>query len=309
MFSYKSLLRLFALTFLFTFQSFLVSEVAQPASYAILDDQLHPTAAFRELLITLEINPDQPFLSLLDETQKKWLRKPDQNRWEMSDPYSEKAAHLKDLLRKMGCIDEVSPTKQEYDYAIILGCTVNALRPKILQLIEAWERGVKFKKIIFLSSTFVLDPNREVPRFLNLSSLKGRAKKDWKEPEVFPETEYEYTKALVDQVQFPEGLDPSAFIYINTPMQPKAGGGLRIANTQDTIKEWLNTEHPEPGTCLVFSIQPHVGYQDSISRIALPDSFDVETIGKSGYENINCSVQLDNLTRWLYAEAIRRHLK
>ena len=97
-------------------------------------------------------------------------------------------------------------------------------------------------------------------------------------------------------------------VFINTPPILMADSTLKRPATDDTIREWIKQEHPEPGRCLFLSSQPYVSYQDTVVRQALPQGSSIETIGPACNPNLFISVHLDNLARCLYAEGKRRKI-
>lgn len=63
-----------------------------------------------------------------------------------------------------------------------------------------------------------------------------------------------------------------------------------------TVQRWLQ-ENPKPGTCLVFSCQPYLNYQEQILKIVLPTTFTVEIVGPGGGSTSPLSVLLDTAAR------------
>ena len=54
-----------------------------------------------------------------------------------------------------------------------------------------------------------------------------------------------------------------------------------------------------PGNILAISNQPYVGYQNAVLQNLLPNTFGIETVGKSASPNIKITTALDTLARWL----------
>lgn len=272
----------------------------EPYSSHLLKEDFSPSYELQCLLKEMGLSTNLDYNQLLNLTQAQWIRV-SKERWEEKDRFKDKKELILPLLKKLGCIDQVNASKKHYDYAIILGATVNGTRPKLIQLFDELSHGVKIDKIVVLTADWSHDLNRELPALLNLDQPLLPIKKDWQPPKEMPLTEYEITKALIDQIDLPYGLTSNDFDHITVKYLKDKDGNPRRANTKDTLIEFVKKYDVENKSCLVFSLQPYVGYQDAVVREILPKSCDIETIGREGPKDINVSVQLDNIARWIYA--------
>ncbi|HZW60965.1 MAG TPA: hypothetical protein VFF04_01955 [Candidatus Babeliales bacterium] len=273
------------------------------ADYLYTKDR-QPSAALLELLNILSVSHDGSFDSIVAETQKAWLRKPGTERWHLEEICTNNRDVIMALFDQLGCIQKVEPSKQEYDYGIILGATVFRVRTRLTYLLDLWQQGIRFKTLVFLGGQRPLDAQVEPADLLINSAAHGYryANDSWQFTGTVPSTEYEMMKIVFEQTKFPAGfLENVDIVFVNAPMQQQPDGSLRRPTTVDIINEWLN-HTPKAGTCLFVSNQPYVGFQDSSVRTALPVHFNLETVGEAAKSNELIAVHLDNVARWLYQE-------
>lgn len=262
------------------------------------------TPTLLEILEMTGVKHDGTLASIVDATQKAWLRPAGVERWQMGDTYEELAPKIAPLFNKLGILTEVRPTKKEYDYGVILGALVSRVRQRLASALQTWKEGVRFKKLVFLVGARPLDPEKESERDLyNATNKFLPIKAGWTRPEVAPTTETEMARMVFDQAALPEDFKDAVTVqFIDTPMQKLPNGEFRRPNTGDTVTQWLDDKDTTPGSVLAFSNQPYVDYQDAVLRTLLPESFAVETVGAQGSGNEPVGVVLDNLARWLYQE-------
>lgn len=300
------------------FKSFLISTLfilTTPAhlfststySKNLINEDLSPTFALEELLSEMGIPYPRSYEQLVVVTQDQWIRKA-KERWQEELRFTDKKEELLPILEKLGCINQVSASQKHYDYAIVLGASVNGTRPKLIQLIEEYNKGVRFDKVIFLTANWEHDLEREIPAYLDLNQPKLPIKQSWTPPENIPTTEYEITQSIIDQIEFPEGLDPSNFIHIATGNLKDSKNSPRRANTKDTLIALTNHESIENKSCLIFSLQPYIGYQEAIVREVLSKSCEIETVGQACSEDMNVAILLDSVARWIYAEGQKQKI-
>ena len=277
-------------------------------SAVLLNRDGSPKKPLLSLLNMLHIAHDGTLKTIVEATQKEWLRGSRKERWEIPEQYEEKREEIISGLEQLNCVYKISAEKKQYRYAIVLGALASRVRSRLAFLIDQWNSGVRFDELIFLGGTRPLHTKLENKELLLDSHNKELPfKKDWKLEGPLPKTEYEMIKMIFDQSDLPDELKKNVVVtFIDTPMQKKSDGTLRRPNTEDTIGSWLS-ENPKPGTCLVISNQPYVGYQDSVVRTLLPKDFYIETIGCEAYHDLPIVVHLDNITRWLYQERKRRN--
>jgi hypothetical protein len=86
----------------------------------------------------------------------------------------------------------------------------------------------------------------------------------------------------------------------DAPKKKNTQGVLVRPTTGDTVTAWLAL-HPQPGSYLAISSQPHVLYQGIFLKRALPDTFNGETIGYAS-ERQKMVVYADSFARALHNE-------
>ncbi|NGX40087.1 MAG: hypothetical protein KR126chlam1_01427 [Chlamydiae bacterium] len=100
-------------------------------------------------------------------------------------------------------------------------------------------------------------------------------------------------------------IAPHIFVSSN-PQKRKSIAARRIT-------DWLDT-NPTPGNCLVISSQPHIGYEEAVARLFLPETFSVEGVGAPApFDPFDRSISqtpypllvyLDNIARWYIYESM-----
>ena len=260
--------------------------------------------ALLEILKITNIDHDGTLPSVVEATQKAWLRKPGTERWEIDNHYETLSSSITPQFKKLGILNEIAPTKKEYTYVAVLGALVPRVRQRLAYALEQWKKGVRFTTLVFLVGARPLEPTKESEEKLyNVDNEFLPFRPGWTKPTTPPKTEAEMARMVFDQAILPEGFKESVkVLFVDTPMQTTANGKLRRPNTADTMKRWLAHEDTQPGSILAISNQPYVHYQDAVLRTLLPKTFTVETVGPKASDKLHIGVILDNIARWLYQE-------
>ena len=233
------------------------------------------TPDLTELLTVMEISHDGTPSSIVQATQKSWIRPAGKERWHLQDTLTslqKKAVMV--YCQKMGFLNEIRPALKEYDYAVIFGATVSRMEKRIAFLDKVANSGVHFKKVILLSGARPLDPSVEtIPEGCK---TEGDA------------MAYLWKKHLLSQKVTWEQFDHP---MIDATKRP---------NTGDTIKRWLASS-PATGTCCMISDQPYCLYQQLVTQNLMPKEFKCETIGSApDLDALNSQAALDTIARCLY---------
>lgn len=264
---------------------------------------LSPTVT--KILEITSIEHDGSLDSIVQGTQKAWLRKPGVERWQMEKKYEQLRPQLEPLFEPLGVIDEVQPSQKNYDQLLILGATVFRMRTRLAYALKLWDSGIRFNKLVFLVGQRPRDPEVESPeKLFDRNNTELAIRKDWQEPTLIPATETDMARMVVDQTDLPKDFKDSVeIIFMDTPMQPTPDGGTRRPSTADTIQLWLQKTHPQ-GPILAISNQPYVGYQHAVIKSFVPKELIIETAGPKADSKQSVDVMLDNLARWLFQENI-----
>jgi len=221
-------------------------------------------------------------------TQKHWLRKEGTERWNLKDSADmQRNTELREILTLLDLLAERTPSKTEYEYALLQGALQSRVETRMDYLIALWGRGIRCNQIVVLGGQRPLMKDRE-PLATTLS--EGA-------------TEFDMMMEVIaaSRESWPDDMKKFPIIEINTPMQTKPEGGTRRPNTADTFRHWQEEHKPEPGSVLAISNQPYVDYQHAVARAQLPDAFSVETVGHTASKHELNSVILDSIARRIYA--------
>lgn len=243
-----------------------------------------PTNSFvdndlKQLLQVMEVPHDGTTKSIVEATQKRWIRPAGKERWEVEDTLTESQRDaVMGYCTKKGFFKEIKPAHLNYDYAIILGATVSRMEKRMAYLAKLADAGVQFKQVVLLSGARPLDASVEsIPE--DCKTENDAMEFLWK------------AQALSKQV---------AWKHFAHPMIPIADGKFRRPSTNDTFHLWLQSS-PAPGRCFFVSNQPYCFYQQAVAENLMPKTFVYETVGPPAEASSqNAAVLLDNIARCLY---------
>lgn len=222
--------------------------------------------------------------NLIAETQKRWLRKPSQERWEMAELSQDQRDFVLRWAKEQGLFASWKPLEKMYDKALILGASTSSMQNRLDYLKQLWNQGVRFHEIVWLTGNRPLDPR--------VDDLTDRSS-----------NESEAARILWEETDLPCEMRSLPVVFIMTPMKAE-GSILKRPNTQDTIISWLEVAS-EPCKVLFVSNQPFCGYQFAVIKASLPSPFLFDVAGQ-GVELINHpasgAIVLDTIARWIYQE-------
>jgi hypothetical protein len=240
-----------------------------------IDHQLD-MKALSELASYLGISQDA---DLIAETQKQWLRKPNQERWEMSELSSDQRAFVLNWAKEQGFYAPCKPQDNtSYDKAFVLGATTSAMKVRLSFLADLWKEGIRFHEIIWLTSDRPLDSR--VDQYLDRCATESQA-----------------ARCLWEEAALPEEMKTLSVTFIAAPMKPEGR-----PNRADTLAAWLKSD-PQPSKLLFISNQPFCGYEFSTIKKHLPDTFDFELAGPGAdpaRHPAAAALILDTIARELY---------
>lgn len=222
------------------------------------------------LPITLFCGPIETLETITDCPSMGWIQQGE--RWTFQDWMEDKRDEILPLFDEMGYFKEKRASEKHYTYGVVLGSLYASVSRRMAFLVEEWNRGVRFEKIIFLTGERKLHPE--------------------KEPFDHLKTETDMMIWTWEQMDVPTELRALPLVVIDAKPHPFRNR----PNTMLTAQVWMK-ENPKPGSCLVFSCQPYLNYQEQILKMVLPTTFSVETVGPGGGANNSISVLLDTAAR------------
>lgn len=248
-----------------------------------IQDRKIDSMALVQLATGLGISPEK---DLVAETQKHWLRRSGQERWEMTELSSEKRAFVLQWAEEQKFLSSWHPLYPTYDYAVILGSATSRMEKRLAYLQKVWEEGTRFKEIFWLTGDRPLDKR--------IDGLTDRCA-----------NETEAAHILWEETDLPKEMRDLPVHFIALPMN-----GQRRPNTEDTIIAWVE-KVTQPCTALFFSDQPFCGYQFAVIKTWLPDACDFDVVGPGAEEEakrhpIAAAIILDSIARWIYQETFYR---
>lgn len=160
------------------------------------------------------------------------------------------------LLRMTQVVPAYAAT---YDCAVIFGGLLPSMRQRLDFLIREWNRGVRFRKIIFLSGKRARYQKIETPeQFYNLQNNPFPTDKSWNaEEHPLPASENEIAQFVWSQMALPASWRNSSDIEVEF-LVAEPSADLPYASRHDTLalfrKYWENAE----GRVLFVSSQPFI---------------------------------------------------
>jgi hypothetical protein len=245
----------------------------------------YATTELRHLL-TLTKTPigDGSLGDVVKATQKQWLRPSGKERWQVQEVFPKERKRIVQSVKKLHFVDAVKPTRKSYKYAVVLGALQSRVQQRLNTLVRAYNNGVRFDSIVFLTGQ----------RQLETAEEKSTGVK----------TETEMMKVLWKKMKAPAAMKKLPLEVVDAPAP--LGGVVKILRprTIDTAIAWLE-QKPAPGRVLCVSNQPYVSFQDSVMKAALPATFEIETIGDGADADTSNAVYLDTVARFMYQEELR----
>lgn len=222
------------------------------------------------LPLSLIAGPIETLESITDCPSIGWIQQGE--RWTFENWMEDKREEILPYFAEMGYFNEKHASENYYTYGVVLGSLHASVTRRMAFLVEEWKRGVRFDTIVFLTGQRKLHPE--------------------KEPFDHLEMEVDMMKWVWEEMDVPAELRALPLIVIDAKPHPFR----KRPNTMLTVKQWLQKD-PKPGSCLVFSCQPYLNYQEQILKMVLPETFTVETIGPGGGSSYSMSVLLDTAAR------------
>ncbi len=247
----------------------------QKLSDFILTSDLKPTRALQQVLAFFSIKTELSLEQLIQITQKSWLRKDGNERWQ-STRQTPITSELHGLFYDIGMTHAMYPSPASYDYILLLGSDLEGTRARIIFLNELFQNDIHSQKIIALGSDRPLDAHELISA----------------------NTEIAMMQALCNQM-LQQHFNKITFIEARG--QNLTDHSFKRATTGDTIIKWL-ASNPNPGSCLLISDQPFIGYQDAVARSFLKQPWHIASCGPELYRQACLEDLLDTLARWIYQE-------
>lgn len=263
---------------------FLLSVCLCSLSFALpIQDRKIDAGALAELASAFNISTDA---DIIEETQRRWLRAPNQERWEMAELSSDQKLLVLNWAAEQGLFAPWKPLYKTYDKALILGAATSQMQMRLDYLKQLWKEGVRFGEVVWLTGDRPLD--------LRVDGLTDRCS-----------NESEAAHILWEETDLPEDMRALPVVFIAVPMKIE-GSSLKRPNTKDTIIAWLNTA-PHPCTALFVSNQPFCGYQFAVIKASLPSTFLFDLVGQGANPTgrpAAAAITLDSVARWIYQESL-----
>ena len=196
-----------------------------------------------------------------------------QERWELSDaPHWDRTKILKNL-QELGFVEAIKPNQKHYKTAVLLGSTGPRMQDRIDYLVQLWNQGLRFDRLVFLTG------DRDLIKSDGPHALKN-------ETQLF--------KYLWAHTNLAKDLKKLPTLWIDAPQIDN-----QRPTTVSTVLEWKKQESLEHEDILAFSNQPFVRYQECALLNYLPKTARIEAVGPRAEPNTAIRVYLDALANCL----------
>ena len=261
-----------------------------------LFDNGQPTQALLEVLRLTDVTHDGTPAGIKKATQDAW-RQADKHMGQIKEEYADKKDVLRPHFEQLGLVGEQLPRETVKDYWLVGGSFRIAIQKRYDHALRLWGQGYGFrKKLVLLGGGRPPEPAKETLELLNkLEYVRRRPGA----PDLVqvPADEAGIMTATFNMTDVPEEWTKK-MVQVNAP---RVEGRPKPDPTgEETLRHWLETEKPEPGSCLIFHIQPGVlAFHATASRVLVPHGFTVEVVG---YNAVTQSVSqaLDSLAKAVY---------
>lgn len=278
----------------------------QGHSCRLFDAKGRPRAKLLRLLKIVGMEGDldameRPLEQINAWAQKNLLRQGE--RWErQTSDFEPLKSEIVPLLKALGFVEEVPPSFQRYEGALVHGAALPRLRSRLHYLIEQWRCGVRFSELYFLSGE---RPLMESERSLEALTTSDRSplkiRSDCSPPSYFPLTECDLARWVWEQADVPEDFRDRVQVYfINAPMKRHpVDRTLLRPTTDDTVEKWLESQ-PPLGRYLAVSNSPFILRQDLVVRKIASERYCLDSVGNEIGEEEQVAVLLDELARTIF---------
>lgn len=259
----------------------------EPSSWFITKDG-KPTERLVELLSLDGLyDPNDGLSEIVAKTQKSWVMvqqgRDGKERTDLQNTSGQEKIKtlVEKIARDIGLFEARPPLLKHYDYGVCYGVFLDGVRTRLSEFVEAWNNGVRFKSLVFLTGERYLRKEEGQQDSLSLltdptkSSIKF--KENWSLKDGTPyETEYDLCKIVWEQSEIPEDMRialEGKVVFVNAPRPD----GQQRPGTKDTYYTWLKDEKPASGTILAFSYPILWPYQHIAAENCLNENYPLDT--------------------------------
>lgn len=190
-------------------------------------------------------------------------------------------------LTALSFIEKVDSPPRNYQDALLYGGPVDWVRERIAHLLQQWEQGVRFERLVMLGSDRPRDEGRwreSVKRICAPDDSVLPLRPDWSFRGQAPTDEYDIMRIVFDQAKLPDEWGTSVPVVWLRTTREMAGGRV---DTAATVRHYLNELPGEKRAVLAASSQPFVQYQ----LLATADVFRREGTACEMFQGIGASSQ------------------
>lgn len=284
----------------------------------IQNDRLAPENGWPKAKLTLKSRSLQEITDAVQgniDPEVAWKRPSHLQRWEKISSFSfslDQITNIRDIcINRLGFLEEIFPKEKNYKGVFVPGGILQWVRLRLAFLNKLIDTNLNKPKYIYTLTGdrhLCAEAGESKESLLNPNNGAIPFHPNWIAPSQLPTIEAEMVKLVFSQSKSPEIKDEDIISIHFSEKDCKP-----FAITEKTIKQWLEKNHPAPGTYLIISNQPFVLYHQLIAQRVLLEAkrtdIQIESVGaaeglastsdpKKQEEEI--AIILDNLARIFY---------
>ncbi len=243
------------------------------------DSRGAPSEALIDFFEFCSTNSPKTWESILKIAKEWFVSIEDKKNGIWPSPCLKRSTHeLYNILSALHSTQVIPSYYATYDYAVILGGTLTSMRSRLFFLKQEWDRGVRFKEIVFVTSDRVRSEALEDQTLLLEPNFVGYiVSPAWSFEGFLPKNEKEIAEFVWSQMERPEEWESEKMKVSFIEAKSKEGG--KFSSRKDSLQAWLSM-NPNPGKVLFVSSQPYIGLDNLvICREFYYTKFIFDTVG------------------------------
>lgn len=274
-----------------------------------LFDSRGPTEPLKALLALTDVQHNSTLRGVRDATQTGW-RQPAQHSGDIADRFADKRDEVTPLFEELGFLGEQMPRESYYDYVLVFGAYILAVRKRLALLHRLWndeKTPLRFGHLVLLGGKRPAHAEKESLANLNKADGGLTLRADWRPLITVPPTEDEIMHTVLMQSDLPtEWTQPGKFTVVDTPLRTDRPQ-KPDPSAEDTIK-WLLAKGPfaiSGSRILGVYSQPQLRHIEVVCRRILGGyTCDVDCVGYAVTGQANVSQTLDTVAKVIYELAV-----
>lgn len=273
-----------------------------------LFDNGAPTEPLLTLLKRTDVTHAGNLQSIRDATQQGW-RQRGKHSGDIPDRFPELRDEAIVLFEELGFIGEQPPQLCFYDYALVFGAYILAVRKRLAMLKQLWwEGGLRFGHLVLLGGKRPAHSEKESLAKINAPEGGLIMRPGWEPLTAVPPTEDEIMRTVLVESDLPaEWKDPRGHTVVDTPLRSDRPE-KPDPSAEDTLLWWLGKSPCGISGSRILGVysQPGVRHIEAVcQRILGGYSCTMDCVGYAALgSTLNVSQTLDTMAKVIFELAL-----